>query len=653
MTLLGRLACGTTALAMMASLTGCIQQPASPHTPPASPGLPGPGSASPSTQATPTTPAVVSTELPTEAMPVRPLAISGTHIVVQGDRAKGDAIYRVSHDSGKTWAPAAFPCANPDGCDVVPPGSDRVGRAVDGVVLAYSYPARRLDAYSLPDNAGVGSPYTLASADVYDMAGGMALLYDSVTGGYTVHSLLDGSDRVLTLPAGAAAYKLFDDGSVLASLSGAGTRWVRIATDGSTSTVYASTRGTGDVFVIGTVAWFQISAGGKPPRYCAVNSLTGDSSCRRGVTPFDHVYGLGSAGLLIAGYSGGTVRHAWLGYADGRLAAPRTLEAMRAWDPGWPYFAENATPLVSVRTDAATWLLRPDSSGTTRLALDWAIRAVLPSGLALGTETLVGSFSTHSGSFSWARQLSPTAIGAQRRLDGPGYVAAAGSQWAVSGVELRLYRNGKLARNLSGLPTSVGLTFAGSALFGRPGCRTHILTMDEDCEGDPALINTATNERLTLPDVTEDAHGSLLVYRGGDHTVSSTTFAVMDFRDATVAPITITLPDPGTGGYYTDVRLWGDWIGMTQHLPDGTMHPVLADFRTAAVKTGVENARFLALGDGIAVSVLAHTTTLQVWEFATGATQTLAASSTAVVVDGTRLAYTTASGELAVADYAR
>jgi hypothetical protein len=70
------------------------------------------------------------------------------------------------------------------------------------------------------------------------------------------------------------------------------------------------------------------------------------------------------------------------------------------------------------------------------------------------------------------------------------------------------------------------------------------------------------------------------------------------------------------------------------------------------VKVGTQAARLLELGDGIAVGALTHTTTLQVWEFTTGATQTLAGSSTVVAVDGTRLAYTT-GGELAVADFAR
>jgi hypothetical protein len=126
---------------------------------------------------------------------------------------------------------------------------------------------------------------------------------------------------------------------------------------------------------------------------------------------------------------------------------------------------------------------------------------------------------------------------------------------------------------------------------------------------------------------------------------------VTNFRDSSVAPITLDLPDPGADGYYTDVRLTGDWIGATQHRADGTMHPVVANCRTNAVQVGTDDARFLGLGDGIVVSALAHTTTLQVSELATGTTQTLAASSTIVAMDGTRVAYTTDS-QVAIADFA-
>jgi hypothetical protein len=70
------------------------------------------------------------------------------------------------------------------------------------------------------------------------------------------------------------------------------------------------------------------------------------------------------------------------------------------------------------------------------------------------------------------------------------------------------------------------------------------------------------------------------------------------------------------------------------------------------VKVGTRAAQLLGLGDGVAVSALAHTTSLQVWEFSSGTTQTLAGSSTVVALECTRQAYTTGS-ELAVADFAR
>lgn len=637
------------ALLLVASAAGCTVEPvASPSaSSPSSPvGTPAPPAAPPAT-----TPTVVRAKLPTETMPVRVLAISGEHVLVQGELGVGQSTYRISHDAGRTWAETPFPCANPDGCSVVPPGGDRIGRAVGGVVVGFSHQVNRLNAFSLIDGAEVGTAYTLAAADsVYDLAGGRALLMDSVTGEFTVHSLLDGTDHVLAAPGGSA-YRLLDDGSVLTSDSGSGTTWIRIAPDGSTTPVLGTTRGTGDVLITGEVAWFLIGGGGgKPPRICAVNIAAGVTSCQHGVTTWDRVYGVGSTGAVIQGYVRGTVTLSWLGYADGRVAKPVKLELAKVWDPGWPYSAENAAPLVSNRATAATTLVRPQGTGVTTLELDWATRPVLPSQLALGSDTLLGSGRTHSSRLSWTRSLSATQLGTQRRLGDDGDIAASGSRWTLfTGGTIRLYAGGRPVGSFDAPMEGSSLTFAGKYLFARPWCRTKPLQTDEDC--DPSeMLYSSTGKRLAIPAATEDAHGDLLVSRGGDGRVSSPTFIVTDFRDTGVAPITVNLPDPGTDGYYADVRLVGDWIGATQHLADGSVHPVLANFRTSRILVGTENARFLALGDGIAVSVLARATTLQVWEFATGATQTLAASSTVVAVDGRRLAYTTGS-EVAVADF--
>jgi hypothetical protein len=213
-----------------------------------------------------------------------------------------------------------------------------------------------------------------------------------------------------------------------------------------------------------------------------------------------------------------------------------------------------------------------------------------------------------------------------------------------------VYTAGKLVKTFSGSEETSGLTFAGSYLLGRPSCRKAPLQTDDDCDA-PARLYTRSGTSLAVPVGTEDAHGSLLVYRGGDHTVSSTTFVVRNFRDATVAPITITLPSPGAGGYYTDVRIRGDWIGATQHLANGTVYPVLANYRTSTVTVGTTSGRLLELGSGIVVSALAHSTTLQVWQPATGATATIKAASSVVAVDGTRVVYVQ-SGRLVVARFA-
>ncbi|MBN9103418.1 MAG: hypothetical protein J0I14_00310, partial [Propionibacteriaceae bacterium] len=469
MRLFGRLAIGTTLLALIAT-TGCLQEIAPGQTPAASGSsgsLPAPASLAP------TTPRVVSAELPTETMPVRVLAVSGPHILVQGELGAGRSTYRISHDSGQTWTGTQFPCGNPDGCNVVPPGGDRIGRPVGGVVVGFSHEVNRLDAFSLADGTGVGTPYTLTQAEsLYDLAGARALLLNSLTGRFTVHSLLDGTDHVLEAPGGSA-YRLLDDGSVLTSESGAGTAWIRIAPDGSTTPILNTSRGTGDVFATGDVAWFLVDGGGaKLPRICAVNLATTVRSCQGGVTTWDRMYGVGSTGAVIQGYAHGTVTLSWFGYADGAVGKPRKLDLTKVWDPGWPYSAEGAPPLVSSRGSAATTLVRPEAAGVTILDLGWATRPVLPDQLALGSDTLLGSSRTHSSRLSWTRSLSATRIGGERRLGDDGDVAASGTRWALFTADrIRLYSSGSLVRSFAAATQGSSLTFAGDSLFTRPACR--------------------------------------------------------------------------------------------------------------------------------------------------------------------------------------
>ena len=636
------------ALLLVASMAGCTVEPL------ASPSASSPTSpvaTSPSPSAPPaTTPKVVRAKLPTESMPVRVLAISGEHILVQGDLIEGPARHLISHDSGRTWADAAFPCADVEGCDVVTPGNDQVGRAVDGIVIGYTYSARQLQAYSLVDNTPVGSPLTMAQADsVYDLAGGFALLYNSLTNVYTVRSLLDGTEHVMPQPDGAS-HRLFDDGSVLTSTDGAGTTWVRVAVDGTTTPVYSSAAGTGNVFVNGDIVWLQFS-GRKAARLCMVDVVSTAGSCHVGVTKLDVLRAVGSTGALVSAYLGGEVRQYWFALTDGKLARLKPLGALKEWYPGGTYSAEKAAPLLSTWTSSATSLVRPGSTGTTTLPLDWAVRPVLPDQLALGSDTLLGTFATHSNSLSWTRPISTTGLGAQRRLAGHGQIAASGTRWALFTADrIRLYSSGSLVRSFAAATQGSSLTFAGDSLFTRPACRKAPLGTDEDCDS-PETLYTSTGKRISVPPATEDANRNLLISRGGDTTVSSTTLLITDFHDPNLPPITLNLPNPGTDGYYTDIRLTGNWIATTQHLADGTMHPVVANYRTNTIHVNTANARFLALGDDIVVSALAHTTTLQVWELTTGTTQTLAASSTIVAMDGARVAYTTDS-QVAIADFA-
>lgn len=590
----------------------------------------------------------VSVKLPTEALPVSVLAVSGKNILV-----KGDATYRLSHDSGKTWVRAAFPCLNPDGCS--PDTSWRFGRVVGGVLGNYSADVNRIDAYSLVTNAVVGSSYTVpADLTVVDLAGGLVLLTNSSTGTFVLHSLLDGTDRPMAVPAGSVNHRVLDDGSVLAGETGAGTTWVRIAPDGSTSTVFSSASGTGDVLVSGNLASFRLSAGAKKPgTYCVVNVLTAAKSCHAGAARSDFQYALGSTGLLVNRYSARTQQLYWLAYSGGKLGKPKRVATVKAWDFDDQYGVENAKPLVATWTDATTSLLRPKGDGVTRIRLGWATRPVYPADLALGASTIVGAVDTQSTSLTWTRSLGSTKIGSQKRLGVTGRVAASGSRIALAERDsgrIRFFNAGRLVGKANQPEASAGYTFSGGYLLSRPACRLAPPTEDDDCDSAAALY-TATGAPRKTPTVTEDISGQFRVVRGGDGSIKSRTLVVSNFVRSGQPSFTVDLPDAGTDGYYTDVRLWGDWIGATQHLSGGTVHPVVANVRTGAVLVGPDSARLLDLGAGIAVSALPHSTTLQVWQFTTGATQTVAAASTVVAVDGTRVAYLK-GGKVVVATFA-
>lgn len=640
MRLLGKLVlCGTAAV--VTAVSGCQ----------AVPGTVQPSAAEPAALPAAITPRTVSTRLPKEALPVNVLAISGKNVLV-----KGDATYRVSHDSGRTWTTAAFPCLNPDGCN--PDTSWRFGRVADGVLINYSADVNRLDAYSLIDNATVGSPYVLPSTQtVVDLTGGRVLLNDSATHSLVVRSLLDGSTRTVSGPDPNVESFLLADGSVLAFADGSGRAWQRIAPDGSATTVFTAAVGTGDILLSGSLASFsnaQASAPGKKPhRYCVVDLLTGAKSCRTGVAKNEQQYALSDKGLLLGRYLNRTQQLYWLAYADGKLAKPKKVATVKAWDFDDSYGAENATPLVATWTDSTTSLLRPKGGSVTKLKLAWAVRPVLPGELALGSSTIVGAVDTHSTGLTWTRSLSATKIGAQKRLGVTGRVAATGSRIALAerdSGKIRFFASGRLVGKANQPETSGGYTFSGGYLLSRPGCRLAPPTEDDDCYS-AALLYTATGGHRATPRFTEDISGQLRAVRGGDGSIASRTLKVSNFVRSGQPSFTVELPDPGAGGYYTDIHLWGDWIGATQHLADGTTHPVVVDFRTGEVRTAPEDAHLFDLGKGIAVSALAHSTTLQVWQFTTGATWTVAASSTVVAVDGTRLAYLE-GGKLVVADYA-
>jgi hypothetical protein len=343
----------------------------------------------------------------------------------------------------------------------------------------------------------------------------------------------------------------------------------------------------------------------------------------------------------------------WLRYSDGTLRRPAEFASVTAWNFDRPYGVTGAAPVVATHTADATYLLRPRGAGAARVRLDWARRPTYPHELALGTSTILGAVDTPGHGLTWTRSLDDGRIGPQRRLGPDGQVAADGTLAALAEADtgrLRFYRSLEPVATARAPEGGAGYSMSGGHLLLRPGCRVLPPSEDDDCESSAALWD-ATGRSVATPRFTEDLWGDLRVARGGDGSIRSRVLTVSAIAaTAGSTTWTVELPEPGEDGYYTGVRLAGDWVGATAHRAGGGPRPVLADYRGSAVKVGTADAVLLGIGDGLAVSRLPGGT-LQVWDLATDTTWTVAASSDVVAVAGTRLAYL-AGGDLVVADFA-
>jgi len=577
-------------------------------------------------------------KLPTEPQPMIPLAVSGSHVLVQGNNR-----FMISHDAGKTWTTAAFPIAGEDSPDIETADS-RVGRVANGVV-AYSSKLERLSAYSLVTNTVVGDPYLpSAGQSVIDKVGGLVLLQTWPTNEFSVHSLLDGTDRPVSVPEGSIV-NLLPDGSLL-TRSGAATDWYHQHVDGTTAKVLTISPGTGDFKLSGALLAFPQGTA----EVCLLKIDSATKSCRKAHGKHEGIAALSSAGLLTRVFGKWTFY--WYPLANGKLGSAKKVTV----DPGIGGFygqlsAENSPVYVASPTKPLSTLTVFQANGKlTSLRPTWAKRAINPETLALTPTAVLGGNDSESHTYPWVRSLASGKIGAARRLAGTYQVAASGARWATSGEKLRIFDQGRLMATT--VPSeSNGLQFSGPYLLARPACREAPLVTDDDCNV-PAVLRTAAGQLITVPAATEDIFGELMVARTGDTTVASRTLTVTNFRQPNQPTYDLQLPEVGAEGYFTDVRLWGDWVAATLWPGTGALqYPVVVNYRTGETLTSPVNARLLALGDGVTVSVLPFTGNIQIWDFAHATIRTVPASAAAVGLNGARLAYLD-SGKLVITNLA-
>ncbi|MCE1173023.1 MAG: hypothetical protein LWW77_00240 [Propionibacteriales bacterium] len=580
----------------------------------------------------------LTTPLPRQPLMPVVVAVSGPHILMRAERS-----FRITHDSGKTWAVANVPCPSyPDYCYPTSEVSD-AGRVSGGIIITDTPTLKRYDAYSLIADAPVGSSYTLQSGEsVISKAGGLLLLQAWPSRTYSVRSLLDGSVRDIALPAESYP-SLLGDGSVI-YLNPDTQRWYRVRPDGN-SLELTSASANGELS--GNLVAYVTGA-----KVCVLNLDTAATTCRGISGKFFFIRAFNASGVLIDTTKNSYV---WYPLSGGKLGAPHNYaKLMRA--KGIHYDQEDGEngAVVTVKSTPAVrmYLFKANGKVTIR-KIPWATRAAVPASLALTPTSVVGGGATTDFSIrNWIRPVTST-IGAARTLPGSSGVAASGARLATFDQA-----SGRMTIYDRGIKTATGKdwgdrgsqVFSGANIFDRSSCRDHVLVMDEDCES-TSMLHNAKGKQLTLPGaasgmVMEDIFGDLGVLRTGDTTVSSRTLTVLNVIHPSQPNYAIELPDPGTGGFYTDVRLWGDWVAASlRPATDGEEYPVVVNYRTGAVYTGPVKSRVVALSDGFVVSRLPHSSTLSVWNFLTGTSTQLASTARIAAVDGPRLVYV-ASGKL-------
>ncbi len=270
--------------------------------------------------------------------------------------------------------------------------------------------------------------------------------------------------------------------------------------------------------------------------------------------------------------------------------------------------------------------LRVAADGTTT---EWMTVPRTPASLAsiaLTPTTLLGSWTAAEPKQIWTRPLTEAGLGAPYQLPGLSVSAASGARWLVwtGGKVGVLYDDGVPAARITG-GTS---TLSGPYLIdGR------------------ASVRLVTGRQLVAKGA-QVIFGSLVAERARR---KSKGFAVTirDFADSSFTPATVTLSR--TGSIYSEVFLWGDWVGTTVDDQDGDFITVLTNYRTG--KSVRHRGTLWQLGDGYAVLEGAldgaepdsDATELAVWNTATDELTRLGrgTSSLAFAADGNRIVYTT------------
>lgn len=578
--------------------------------------------------------------------------------------ARFNDAYRVSKDDGKTWAAAAFPCADTATDEDSGYCDGGVGRAAGGVVPLFGEDSVAVVWYSLTSNSQLAgsSRYSPGSSE------GWSTCSSCSAGRYAVFSD-DSSDswRVVSSAGVVRTFdskpRVLDDGSVVTrgtEIVGDDSVEVFTRTDlaGKTTELARTTidQRLGAWSVSGSTVAYAISSNSDNYKLCVRAKAASASSCVSVVHEIDDLELLTDSAVIPSPW--GNPPQLFPITAAGILQAPVNVKLPANSSMSVANAQGTGAPVYAVADEARSSLLKVNPNGSvTSLATVDATMVAPVTTLALTPTAVLGGYEvmgTGSRANMWTRSIgsalgAETSRGQAMTSGGSASAVASAGRWAVmrSGTTVELFdRDGASSRKITGLTDGGLIRLSGPYLLADSAVGT-----GDDEETVSQVWSPASGWKTQAAAM--DIFGSLVLdLKRGDEVKTPDVVTVRDLTGQAASKSLSykhTDDEEGAYDYYGNFLLWGDWVAADHQVSPDDWNPStqveVRNWRTGAVKSHAGS--LVALGDGVAViSPARGSNDLVAWNFATGTETVLTKARDrfgGAVLDGSRVAYTTGS----------